>query len=196
DILVAVADSATAAGREVLPDAVAPHVLAGRRILGRHLRPVAFELFGDELGEAGERALAHLGADDADDDGVVGLDDHPCGHFRSVDGARLGELGAERELQADGQTAAGRGGADEERTALHWSHDCHGCLPHALAASWIAARTCWKVPQRQMFVIAESMSASVGLGFSFKSETTAMIMPLWQKPHCGTSCAIQACCTL
>jgi hypothetical protein len=31
-----------------------------------------------------------------------------------------------------------------------------------LAASWIAARTCWKVPQRQMLVIAASISASVG----------------------------------
>ena len=31
------------------------------------LLPVAFELFGDELREAGEGALAHLGARDADD---------------------------------------------------------------------------------------------------------------------------------
>ena len=36
-----------------------------------HLRPVAFELLGDELGEAGERALAHLRAGDADHDRVV-----------------------------------------------------------------------------------------------------------------------------
>jgi hypothetical protein len=35
---------------------------------------------------------------------------------------------------------------------------------HALAAAWIASRTCWKVPQRQMLVISPSMSASVGFG--------------------------------
>ena len=53
-------------------------------------------------------------------------------------------------------------------------------LPHALAAAWIAARTCWKVPQRQMLVMLASMSASVGFGFSDKSAATAMIMPHWQ----------------
>ena len=52
-------------------------LLAGRDLLGRHLLPVALELLGDELGEAGERALAHLGARDADHAGVVGLDRDP-----------------------------------------------------------------------------------------------------------------------
>ena len=51
----------------IAPHALARDVLPGRRILGRDLRPVALELLGDELGEAGERALAHLGARDADD---------------------------------------------------------------------------------------------------------------------------------
>ena len=45
--------------------------------IGRDLVPVALELFGDELGEAGERALPHLGARDADHAGVVGLDRRP-----------------------------------------------------------------------------------------------------------------------
>ena len=36
-------------------------------------------------------------------------------------------------------------------------------------AAWIAARTCWNVPQRQILVIAASMSASVGFGFSLSS---------------------------
>ena len=39
--------------------------------------PVALELLGDELGEAGQRALAHLGAGDADHHLVVGMDHHP-----------------------------------------------------------------------------------------------------------------------
>ena len=68
--------------------------------------------------------------------------------------------------------------ADDEGTAIHLI--IHGCLPHALAAAWIAARTCWKVPQRQILVMFASMSASVGFGFSFNRAATAMIMPVWQ----------------
>src|SRR2546421_1248435 len=60
----------------------------------------------------------------------------------------------------------------------------------------MASRTCWNVPQRQILVMASSMSLSVGFGFSRSSAATAMIMPLWQYPHCGTSLAIQACWTL
>src|SRR5215831_2011830 len=47
-----------------------------------------------------------------------------------------------------------------------------------------------------MLVIAWSISASVGFGLSLSSAATAMIMPLWQYPHCGTSLSTQACCTL
>ena len=39
------------------------------------------------------------------------------------------------------------------------------------------------------------MSLSVGFGFAFKSALAAMIMPDWQKPHCGTSIATQAFCS-
>jgi nucleoside recognition membrane protein YjiH len=42
------------------------------------------------------------------------------------------------------------------------------------------SRTCLKVPQRQMLVIAASMSPSVGCGYSMRRAATAMIMPLWQ----------------
>ncbi len=52
--------------------------------------------------------------------------------------------------------------------------------PYALAAAWIASRTCWKVPQRQILVMVASMSASVGLAFCRRSAATAMIMPVWQ----------------
>ena len=52
--------------------------------------------------------------------------------------------------------------------------------PYAFAAAWMASRTCWNVPQRQMFVIDASISASVGFGLSFRSAATAMIMPAWQ----------------
>ena len=52
--------------------------------------------------------------------------------------------------------------------------------PYALAAAWMASRTCWNVPQRQMLVIVASISASVGFGLSLRSAATAMIMPAWQ----------------
>ena len=55
-----------------------------------------------------------------------------------------------------------------------------GKSPQALAAAWIASRTCWKVPQRQILVMASLMSWSVGFGLSFSSAATAMIMPVWQ----------------
>src|SRR5262245_22018227 len=67
---------------------------------------------------------------------------------------------------------------------------------YALAAAWMASRTCWKVPQRQMLVMVASMSRSVGFGLFFRSAATAMIMPDWQKPHCGTSRSSHAFCTL
>src|SRR5690349_9185160 len=43
-----------------------------------------------------------------------------------------------------------------------------------------------------MLVIAASMSASEGFGLSFRSAAAAMIIPDWQKPHCGTSSATHA----
>src|SRR4051812_3605772 len=48
------------------------------------------------------------------------------------------------------------------------------------AAAWIAVRMRAYVPQRQMFVIAASMSASLGFGFALRSATAAMIWPDWQ----------------
>src|SRR5262249_40805722 len=65
DVLMRIADGAAASGVEVAPDALARDVLSRRRIFGRDFRPVAFELLGHELREAGERALPHLGAGDA-----------------------------------------------------------------------------------------------------------------------------------
>ena len=52
--------------------------------------------------------------------------------------------------------------------------------PYAFAAAWMASRTCWNVPHRQMFVIDASMSASVGFGVAARRAATAMIMPVWQ----------------
>ena len=147
------------------PDAFAREVLAGRRIFGRDFRPVAFELLGDELREAGQRPLPHLGARDADDDGVVRPDDDPCGDLgRAVGGARDTRAPNGRSNpSASPPPIAAEPMTKERRLILRVV--IHGRpLLHALAAAWIAARTCWNVPQRQMLVIAASMSASVGFG--------------------------------
>src|SRR5262249_50467023 len=184
DVFMRLADAAAAAGREVAPRALARDALAGRRIFGRDLRPVALELFSDELGEAGQRALAHLRAGDADHYRLVGADHHPGGDF----GAGIRSLrggGAERKLEAEREAATSGSSAGDERAAIDLcddlGHVIHGGLPYALAAAaWIASRTCWKVPHRQMLVMASLMSASVGFGFSLRSAATAMIMPLWQ----------------
>src|SRR5262249_61806604 len=76
-VILRVPDAAAAAGRHISPYALAGDVLAGRGIFGRDLRPVAFELLCDELGEPGERALTHLGAGDANDHRVLRPDHHP-----------------------------------------------------------------------------------------------------------------------
>src|SRR5262245_17611796 len=65
----------------------------------------------------------------------------------------------------------------KERRSIFSALAIMAAPPYALAAAWMASRTCWKVPQRQMLVTVASMSASVGLGLSLRSATTAMIMP-------------------
>jgi hypothetical protein len=132
-------DGAAGAGRHVAPGAVAAEVLARRHELGLHLAPVAFELFGDQHGQCGEGALAHLGAGDADDHGVVGLDHDPGGDLRPVlcspPPRTEGNVEAERERAAD------RGDALEERAAVE-TGAAHGERPTRTlaAAAWIAAR--------------------------------------------------------
>src|SRR6202022_3986550 len=77
DIILRGADAAAAAGSHLAPDALAAEILTRGNRLGGDLLPIAFELLGHQLGEAGARALPHLRARDADHAGVVGLDDHP-----------------------------------------------------------------------------------------------------------------------
>jgi hypothetical protein len=179
-ILVRFADGAASGRKLTTPHTVACEVLPGSRKFGRDLQPVAFQLLGHELGEARHRALPHLGAGDADHDAVVRLDHDPG---RDLRGALRGanDVGTERELHAEGEAAAERGRTCDKGAPIDLGNVGHGSPPpHAVAAAWIAARTCWNVPQRQMLVIALLMSASLGLGFSLSRAATAMIMPLWQ----------------
>src|ERR1700744_5027516 len=89
------------------PGAVGREILARRDALRRHLAPVAFEFFGDELGEAGERALPHLGARDANDASIVRLDRDPEIDLSGALGRAFGIGRTERQAQAERQTAAG-----------------------------------------------------------------------------------------
>src|SRR6202046_1217220 len=74
DVLLRGSDAAAAAGRKFAPDPFASDVLARGRIFGGNFRPVAFELFGNELRKTRERTLTHFGARDPDHDGIIGLD--------------------------------------------------------------------------------------------------------------------------
>src|SRR5262249_16413717 len=94
------------------PHALAREVLSGRDRIGRDFVPVALELLGDELAEAGERALPHLGACDADHRGVVRFDDDP-GIDLGFGALCLGGVDAERHAQAESEPAAHGGGDDE-----------------------------------------------------------------------------------
>jgi len=77
--------------------------------------PIAFELLDDELGEAGERALSHLGARDAHDDRVVGADHHP-GVDLGSHGSLRGGVAGERDMEAE-REPGGRGGRAGEELA-------------------------------------------------------------------------------
>src|SRR5437899_6054004 len=128
-----VADATAATRGEIAPHAFARDALAGRRILGRHLRPVALKLLGHHLREARKRSLSHLGPRDPDHDRVVRADDHPGGDLgRAVLGAD--DARAERDLQAQGEPD--RGGTDDEGAASDvWSLGDHSLSPYAFAAA-------------------------------------------------------------
>ena len=107
DIILRLADALAAAGRHVAPRALGGEVAAGREALGRDLLPVALELLGDELREAGERALPHLRARDADHAGVVGPHHDPDVDLGAVAGALRLRVADERQVHAEREAAAG-----------------------------------------------------------------------------------------
>ena len=143
-VVLGFADAAASGAAEIAPYPFAGDVLARRRIFGRHFRPIAFEFLGDELGEPGERALAHFRAGDANDHRIVGADHHPGVDLRRgflrTNGARTGE----GNLQSERQAATHGGCARDEAAAIDLRYVIHDRLPaHALAAAaWIAARIC------------------------------------------------------
>ena len=98
-VLLRDANAPAAAGGHLTPGAFARHALAGGGHLGADFFPVAFQFFGHQLGQPGARALAHLGAGNADDAAVIGLDDNPDVDFgvcRAKGGLRAGLRHVER----------------------------------------------------------------------------------------------------
>ena len=85
-VLVRLADAAAAAGGETAPHPLAGEVLPRRRVFGRDLAPVRIEFLAHQLRKSGQRALAHLGAGNADDDAVVRPDHYPGVDLRRVRG--------------------------------------------------------------------------------------------------------------
>ena len=128
DVVLRFADAAAATGGEVAPDAVARQVLAGRRLFGADLGPVAFQFLGHQLCQPGERALPHLGAHDADHHAVVGQHTHPGVDFRRRCGALGCRLAGQGNMEADHQAACGGGAAAQEAAARDVDACVHGGL--------------------------------------------------------------------
>src|SRR6266446_1561399 len=135
-VIMRVTDAAAAAGRKVAPHTLAGNALAGRGIFPGDLRPVAFELFRDKLAEAGECALPHLRAGNADNHGVVPFDHHPGVDLRrALLGAGNGQA-AERNIEAERKPATSGSSGHDKVSATHFPHVIHDCLPfHAFAAA-------------------------------------------------------------
>jgi hypothetical protein len=129
-VVVRGANAAAAAGAHVAPDAVARQVLARRGIFGLDLLPVALELFRHQLGEARQRALAHLGAGNADDDIVVGLDEDPGADLVAL-GAELSQRAAQAgHVEAQGKPTTGGRAGDQEIAARDVFASCCCCCRH------------------------------------------------------------------
>ncbi len=108
------ADAAAAASAHFAPGALGREILTRGDGLGRNFLPVALQLLGDQLREAGARALAHLGARNANHAGVVALDHDPDVHCGA--GVLLSR-GNEGQLHAEGEATARGGGIDDEFAA-------------------------------------------------------------------------------
>src|SRR5262249_40125267 len=126
---------ATARRVIVAPDALASDVLTRRWEFGSHLRPVAFQLLSDQLGETGHRPLPHLGACNSDDNGLVRADHDPGVDLR---GAVLcaHHLRTEWNLETEREASTKRCGTHNEGAAIYFGHGDHGyLLRHASAAA-------------------------------------------------------------
>src|SRR5262249_21007052 len=129
------ADGAAAGRVEIAPDALAGQALSRRWHLSGDLGPVAFKLLGHQLREAGLRALAHLGAGNANDDGIVRADDHPGVHLLRTVGRAHDARAAERQIKTERKAAANGGCGDQEGAAVDFWNGIHEIVS-ALKMHW------------------------------------------------------------
>src|SRR5262249_7308893 len=121
--------------------------------------------------------LAHFGPGHGEHDGAISRDLDPAVE-RNVALERKHHL-ARAQARARGQHAP----PDDECAGRTGRAPEHGATLHDVripAARLMATRTRWYVPQRQMFVIASSICASVGFGVFSSRAAAAISMPLWQ----------------
>src|SRR5204863_9615884 len=146
-----------------------------RRVLAAHPRPVAVELLGDQDREPGPDALAHLGVREHDRHRVVRADAQERVRRRRRRRTLRARYAAHDPRNVKTQ--------DEPAGRLQEAAPRDRHLPPRCrrAATWIASRTRWYVPQRQTLPdIAASMSSSLGSDCFASSATAVMIWPDWQ----------------
>ncbi len=161
--------------------------LVGQGLDHAHAVEVGVHLVGHDHGQRGPDALAHLGA--------VGHDLHlprSLERHEQVETERLGVGGRRRRAlgaQAEDQRPRPQTGQLQELAPTHELHPpglARAIRPrhprrHSAAALRTASRIRRYVPQRQRLpASAESISWSVGLGFSRRSAAAVMIWPTWQ----------------
>ena len=119
-IVLRATDALAAAGGKTTPRALARNTLAGGGVFGGDLGPVTFKLFGHELCQTGQGALPHLGACDAYDHLVIGLNHHPGVHLgrRGTHSLRLG-FSQEWHVKTHHQGPGNRRGAPNELAARY-----------------------------------------------------------------------------
>ena len=135
DVLLAFSNAPAAAGGEVLPGTSAQYALLCGSPLPTEQVPVALQFLGDELCEAGQGALPHLGTGDSHDDAVVRIDDDPGVDLVQEVGGGAGESG-QRHAQAESRAG---GAARHQKPA---TTDVYGVAidaVHRTASALIAA---------------------------------------------------------
>ena len=89
-VVVRGADAAAATSGHIAPSPFAGQALAWRGHFGGDFGPIAIQLFGHQLRQAGSGALPHFGAGNANHTGVIRLDHHPNIDFVGSEGGVRG----------------------------------------------------------------------------------------------------------
>ena len=130
-----------------------------------HLGPIGVQLFGDQHRQRGVIPLAHFGLVDRQRHDVI------CADLEPRVGRKRRHPAAVGDSESDDEPGTNCPGDLKKVAPFHQA---------SFAARWIAARMRWYVPQRQMLLIAASISTSVGCGVRLSNAAAAMSWPDWQ----------------